>query len=251
MNNPILYYVILVGISILGIFKNSVSLSPLRFHCNNYMLNTYLYFILSWGIVLSTVTAVQYQNIPVQQIFTKPFTILLMIGSFVLILGLMALKAKTSFITKHILFIFLLILFGVTLYPLYILNKDRFNHVGLTTIGIFLILSIITVIRPQLVSDSWGMYLFIALIALLVARLIEIFVIEKANNGQISNYSRMISYAAIGIFTLFIMYDTRQVMINAVSCRVSPFGPDYINESINLFLDSMNLFTNLYSVDVD
>ncbi len=251
MNNPILYYVILVGISILGIFKNSVSLSPLRFHCNNYMLNTYLYFILSWGIVLSTVTAVQYQNIPIQQIFTKPFTILLMIGSFVLILGLMALKAKTSFITKHILFIFLLILFGVTLYPLYILNKDRFNHVGLTTIGIFLILSIITVIRPQLVSDSWGMYLFIALIALLVARLIEIFVIEKANNGQISNYSRMISYAAIGIFTLFIMYDTRQVMINAVSCRVSPFGPDYINESINLFLDSMNLFTNLYSVDVD
>tara|TARA_Y200000002_G_scaffold366321_1_gene357161 strand:+ start:1967 stop:2722 length:756 start_codon:yes stop_codon:yes gene_type:complete len=251
MNNPILYYVILVGISILGIFKNSVSLSPLRFHCNNYMLNTYLYFILSWGIVLSTVTAVQYQNIPVQQIFTKPFTILLMIGSFVLILGLMALKAKTSFITKHILFIFLLILFGVTLYPLYILNKDRFNHVGLTTIGIFLILSIITVIRPQLVSDSWGMYLFIALIALLVARLIEIFVIEKANNGPISNYSRMISYAAIGIFTLFIMYDTRQVMINAVSCRVSPFGPDYINESINLFLDSMNLFTNLYSVDVD
>ena len=251
MNNPILYYVILVGISILGIFNNSVSLSPLRFHCNNYMLNTYLYFILSWGIVLSTVTAVQYQNIPIQQIFTKPFTILLMIGCFVLILGLMALKAKTSFITKHILFIFLLILFGVTLYPLYILNKDRFNHVGLTTIGIFLILSIITVIRPQLVSDSWGMYLFIALIALLIARLIEIFVIEKANNGQISNYSRMISYAAIGIFTLFIMYDTRQVMINAVSCRVSPFGPDYINESINLFLDSMNLFTNLYSVDVD
>ena len=63
MNNPILYYVILVGISVLGIFKNSVSLSPLRFHCNNYMLNTYLYFILSC-IVLSTVTAVQYKNIP-------------------------------------------------------------------------------------------------------------------------------------------------------------------------------------------
>lgn len=251
MNNPILYYVILVGISVLGIFKNSVSLSPLRFHCNNYMLNTYLYFILSWGIVLSTVTAVQYKNIPLQQIFTKPFTILLTIGCIALILGLMALKAKTSFITKHILFILLLVLFGVTLYPLYILNKDRFNHVGLTTIAIFLVLSTITALKPELISDSWSMYLFIAVIALFIARLVELFVIEKGTGGKQSNYSRMVSYAAIGVFSLFIMYDTKQVLINASGCKVSPFGPDYINESINLFLDSMNLFTNLYRVESD
>ena len=251
MNNPILYYVILVGISVLGIFQNSASLSPLRFHCNNYMLNTYLYFILSWGIVLSTVTAVQYKNIPIQQIFTKPFTILLTIGCFALIIGLMALKAKTSFITKHILFILLLILFGVTLYPLYILNKDRFNHIGLTTIGIFLILSIITVVRPQLISNSWSIYLFIALIAILFARLIEVFVIGRGDDGKKSNYSRMISYAVIGVFSLFIMYDTKQVLVNASDCKVSPFGPDYINESINLFLDSLNIFTNLYSIDTD
>lgn len=251
MNNPILYYVILVGISVLGIFKNSVSLSPLRFHCNNYMLNTYLYFILSWGIVLSTVTAVQYKNIPLQQIFTKPFTILLTIGCIALILGLMAIKAKTSFITKHILFILLLVLFGVTLYPLYILNKDRFNHVGLTTIAIFLVLSTITALKPELISDSWSMYLFIAVIALFIARLVEIFVIERGDDGKLSNYSRMVSYGAICIFSLFIMYDTKQVLVNASGCKVSPFGPDYINESINLFLDSMNLFTNLYRVESD
>lgn len=251
MNNPVLYYVIFVGISILGIFQNSVSLSPLRFHCNNYMLNTYLYFILSWSIVLSTVTAVQYKNIPIQQIFTKPFTILLAIGCFALIIGLMAIKAKTSFITKHILFILLLILFGITLYPLYILNKERFNHVGLTTIAIFLVLSIITVLKPQLISDSWGIYLFIALISLLLARLIEFFVIRSSDDMKNLNYSRMISYTAIAIFSLFIMYDTKQVIVNAAGCKVSPFGPDYINESINLFLDSLNLFTNLYSIDTD
>jgi len=215
------------------------------------MLNTYLYFILSWGIVLSTVTAVQYKNIPLQQIFTKPFTILLTIGCIALILGLMALKAKTSFITKHILFILLLVLFGVTLYPLYILNKDRFNHVGLTTIAIFLVLSTITALKPELISDSWSMYLFIAVIALFIARLVEIFVIERGNDGKLSNYSRMVSYGAICIFSLFIMYDTKQVLVNASGCKVSPFGPDYINESINLFLDSMNLFTNLYRVESD
>ena len=163
----------------------------------------------------------------------------------------MALKAKTSFITKHILFILLLVLFGVTLYPLYILNKDRFNHVGLTTIAIFLVLSTITALKPELISDSWSMYLFIAVIALFIARLVELFVIEKGTGGKQSNYSRMVSYAAIGVFSLFIMYDTKQVLINASGCKVSPFGPDYINESINLFLDSMNLFTNLYRVESD
>ena len=35
MDNPVLYYILLVGLSVLGIFNNSVSLNPLRFHCNN------------------------------------------------------------------------------------------------------------------------------------------------------------------------------------------------------------------------
>ena len=95
------------------------------------------------------------------------------------------------------------------------------------------------------------MYLFIAVIALFIARLVEIFMIERGNDGKLSNYSRMVSYGAICIFSLFIMYDTKQILVNASGCKVSPFGPDYINESINLFLDSMNLFTNLYRVESD
>ena len=114
MDNPILYYVLLVGISVLGIFQNSVSLNPLRFHCNNYILNTYLYFILSWAIVLSTVTAIQYKNIPLKDIFTTPFTILLFISSILLLVGLMSMKSSNHFISKHIMFIFLLMLFLAT-----------------------------------------------------------------------------------------------------------------------------------------
>ena len=63
-----------------------------------------------------------------------------------------------------------------------------------------------------------------------------------------SNYSRNITYVAIAIFTLFIMIDTKQVVLNSVKCGVSPYGPDYINESIHLFLDSMNMFQNIYHV---
>ena len=45
------------------------------------------------------------------------------------------------------------------------------------------------------------------------------------------------------------MYDTKSIMKNAIECKVSPFGPDYIKEAINLFLDSVNLFSGLYDVN--
>ena len=246
MDNPVLYYVLLVGLSVLGIFNNSVSLNPLRFHCNNYILNTYLYFILSWGIVLSTVTAIQYKNIPLSEIFTKPFTILLFVSSILLLIGLMSMKSIDYFFSKHIMFIFLLILFGVTLYPYYVYNKNRFNQVGLTTLGIFCVLSIISFIYPNLISSTWSMYLSIALVGLIIARLVELYMIDKTVKS--SNYSRNITYVAIAIFTLFIMIDTKHVVLNSVKCGVSPYGPDYINESIHLFLDSMNMFQNIYHV---
>ena len=37
MNEPVFVYFMLIGLSILGILKNSVSFNPLRFHCDNYI----------------------------------------------------------------------------------------------------------------------------------------------------------------------------------------------------------------------
>ena len=184
-----------------------------------------------------------------KDIFTTPFTILLFISSILLLVGLMSMKSSNHFISKHIMFIFLLMLFGVTLYPYYVYNKNRFNHVGLTTIGIFLVLSIISYVYPNLISSTWHMYLTIALLALIITRLVEMFLLDTTIKN--SNYSNTITYIAIAIFALFIMFDTNQVVINSVKCGVSPFGPDYINESVNLFLDSLNMFQNIYHIRSD
>ena len=43
MNSEILKYVLLIAFSILGIFKNSISFNPTRFHCDNYILNNYVH----------------------------------------------------------------------------------------------------------------------------------------------------------------------------------------------------------------
>ncbi len=100
MNEPVFIYFMLIGLSILGIFKNSVSFNPLRFHCDNYILSTYLYFILSWGIALATVTSMSKKKYDLKKLFTGPFLVLIFLTSILLLIGL-AMTPPKMFFTKH------------------------------------------------------------------------------------------------------------------------------------------------------
>ena len=249
MNEPVFIYFMLIGLSILGIFKNSVSFNPLRFHCDNYILSTYLYFILSWGIALATVTSMSKKKYDLKKLFTGPFLVLIFLTSILLLIGL-AMTPPKMFFTKHILFILEIVILGVTLYPLYLLNRDRFNHVGMTTLLILTLLSIIVYLNPNIINDNIITYLFIGLLGVIIARLVELYMIYT-NKEVNSKFSNAINYIVILLFSFYIMYDTKSIISNAEQCKVSPFGPDYIREAINLFLDSLNMFSGLYHVRND
>lgn len=244
MNEPVFVYFMLIGLSILGILKNSVSFNPLRFHCDNYIFSTYLYFILSWGIALATVTSLSKYKYNVNELFTGPFLVVIFLLSILLLVGLSMIPPE-MFFTKHILFVLEIIILGITLYPLYSFNKDRFNHVGLTTLLILTVLSILVYVNPTLISDNIVTYLFIGLLGVIIARLVEMFLLYR-NKEVNTKFSKTINYIVIILFSFYIMYDTKNIIRNAEQCRVSPIGPDYIRESINLFLDSMNMFSGVY-----
>ena len=244
MDESVFVYFMLIGLSILGIMKNSVSFNPMRFHCDNYILSTYLYFILSWGIALATVTSMSKKKYDLKNLFTGPFLVLIFLTSMLLIVGLSMIPPQ-MFFTKHILFILEIILLGVTLYPLYLLDKDRFNHVGMTTLLILTILSILVYVNPNIIHDNIITYLFIGLLGVIIARLIEIYFLYAKKEVN-SKYSKLINYVIIILFSFYIMYDTKSIIRNAKQCKVSPFGPDYIREAINLFLDSLNMFSGVY-----
>ena len=228
MNNDVLYYTLLIGFTILGIFKNSVSFSPIRFHCDNYVLNTYLYFILSWGIIMATTTTLKNFNIKLDQLFSGPFTILLALSSICLLVGLLFVPPRLFF-TKHLLYIAQMVLLGLTMYPYYVNNKALFYHVAITTLAILVFLSLLTFFAPYIVKDSWFIYLFIGLIGIIIARIVEI--IMTYTYKEKPKFSKWVSYISIVIFSLFIMYDTKKVLVNADKC----VNPDYINESKVLF----------------
>ena len=242
MNRDILFYFILIGFVTFGIFTNSVDFNPVQFHCDNYILNTYLYLILSWAIVMATNSVLQSNNVALHDLFSGPYTIIFFLMSLGLLMGVYFIP-PTMFFTKHLLYIVLIMMMGVFLYPYYINNKKLFNHVGITTLVMLIVLSVISFTFPQLIRGSWGTYLFIGLIGLLIGRIAEIF----TGYGHNEKRSRIISYISIIIFSLYIMYDTKKIIINADNC----VNPDYINESLGLFLDTLNIFQNNYLLSMN
>lgn len=242
MNKEIIHYCLLIGFTVFGIFKNSLSLNPIRFHCDNYILNTYLYFILSWGIIMATNSVLKLHDVKLKDLFSGPFTILLALASIMLLFALMVVPPQL-FLTKHALYITEIVLLGILLYPYYITNTSLFYHVGITTFLILLCLSTFVYLFPDIVKDSWGTYLLIALFSLIISRVVEIFITIKYPEYKTNN--KAISYISIIIFSLILMYDTKKIIVNAENC----YNPDYINESLSLLLDSINIFSNLFVIN--
>ena len=224
------------------ITKNSLSFSPIRFHCPNYILNTYLYTFLSIAILLTTILSIKKINISLEQLFTGPGRFILLFLSIIMIVAVMTVSPQ-YFFTKHLIWVTYLVLMGIILYPIYDTYKDSFTHSAITTLGIMLFLSIIAFMKPELISLSWSNILLMLTISLLVTNISERIL---AYNSLIDSrkYNKLMSYGAIMLFSFWVLYDTKKVIVNADNC----VNPDYINQSLNFVLDSLNIFTNLITI---
>ena len=69
--------------------------------------------------------------------------------------------------------------------------------------------------------------------------LLNIFM-NKDNVSQ-NKWSYILSYGFVILFSFLLLYDTKKLQVQAKKCVI----PDYINESIGIFLDIINLFANM------
>lgn len=81
-----------------------------------------------------------------------------------------------------------------------------------------------------------GGFLFIALIGILVLSVVNIF-------AQIPMLHTVISYAALLIFSLFVLHDTSEVITGKET--------NYVRASLGMFLNILNIFTALLSITDD
>lgn len=79
---------------------------------------------------------------------------------------------------------------------------------------------------------KFSAFLFWALLALIIAKLVNMI------GPQLSTTRKALSYVGLGLFSLFIIYDTNQILSR-------DYQGDFITASMDYYLDMLNLFTNL------
>jgi FtsH-binding integral membrane protein len=97
---------------------------------------------------------------------------------------------------------------------------------------------------------GFGPYLLGALIGLIIAQLI-LFILTATTTIQKEQYfegRKLLSFFGVALFSLFAAYDTQIVKLHARQCKKRG---DYINESLGLFLDFVNLFQNIGIAGMD
>lgn len=118
----------------------------------------------------------------------------------------------------------------------YLSTPDGVNiliNAFMTTVLLFFVMGMIGAKTNKDLS-SLGMYLFVALIALIIASLINLFL-------QSTMMSFILSASGAIIFSLYIMYDINQIIkgnINSVTHATISLYLDFVN----LFLSLLNLF---------
>lgn len=239
LNYKLLSALVTVVIAVLGIFKSSIRLNPVQFTCDNYVLTSYLYIVLSMAIVASVIFS--YEHFQISPVFL--FSNILRLFIMVAVLGLVVVLATTNakhFWSKHLFFMAFLIAIATLLYPLFVMNPQTFYHAGFQTVCIVLVLTFIALLAKDWIHDSVGSYLFIALIILLCVSIGEL-ILRYFNILQLPNSRRIISYLTIVLFAGFILFDTKSILQAAGKC----VNADYISQSLNIFLDSLNIFAAL------
>jgi len=145
---------------------------------------------------------------------------------------------KTVF--KHLSWLVWIITMGITMYPIYLRSKQ--NGVFLSSLAVtFAMVATLTTVafyRPDMIDLKMGPIL---LVLLLSGILLKIFTAIFAKRKTANNISYYTSYVFIVLFSLFILYDTKKLQVNAKKCVI----PDYINESMGVFLDVLNLFSSI------
>jgi len=231
--------------TIFFIAQNSIDFNPIRFHCKNYILNSYLYIFLAIAIIISTVFSMNNFNIDDVNLFTGSSKFLLILVSLILLVSVMTIKPN-YFFTKHILYILWIILLGIFVYPIYRNNKYLFYTSSISTLIIIFVLSILAFKYPNFIKESWNFYLFTLLLGLFVAVITEN-LLRNYNVVKTKKYNKLLSYGTIILFSFFMLYDTKMLIKNSKLCGVS-LEPDYINQSIDIVLNSLNIFTGIVNI---
>lgn len=223
--------------------------------CNNFIFNTYAYvtFMTVW-IIACNLYLIDYiktnpksnnnnnNNTSLFLVLSPINMILIFIVSIVLLYQVMTTPAE-QVVRKHTLLLLFLSVFSIFTVRLTqrIQNQDpqALARLATTFFSIVVAASVFAFSFPNMIKTWWIFALLVALIGIIIARI----TMAILGYSKSSPESQGLSTFAAFIFTLFIAYDTKVAAAASRTCREGK--ADYIRYSTDLFLDFLNLFSNL------
>lgn len=168
----------------------------------------------------------------------------LMIAELALVIFLSARIMKMSFTTASISFIIYSILNGATLsLILMAYTMESIATTFFVTAGTFGAMSLVGIFTKKNLS-TMGRFLFMALIGLLIATIVNVFVASTA-------FSWVLTYAGVIIFCGLTAYDTqrmKEILMNSEYYGESNMLKIALLCSLSLYLDFINLFLYLLRI---
>ena len=202
------------------------SSTGLIWNCDNAVASNYLYVLLAFVSIWFFITMLP-ENM------NSSLYILAIINIFVLLFVILFIPSK-YFIVKHLVWFLYLLAMAYIIKPS--IQRNNIVFTVLITAGLFILLSFLGSIFGEYISLGWEKYLLMGLIGLILISVVSFFLPRN------QNFIYTISYITIGLFAMFVLVDTKKIL--SVNCA----DPDYINSSMSLFLDVLNIFSAVNNV---
>jgi FtsH-binding integral membrane protein len=225
--------------------------------CNNYVLNTYLYIILSillmFIVVLindkfglfNSMLAWMTQGSIYRVVVTFILLLVVLIG---LIITLQIIK-PTNIIASNLIWALLIIVLGIILIPTIWFARltDVVGLAGMLTILITIVVGYLGYYYgDEIVTFDWDKYLNIALIVLILVMILGPLMITNPNTMYM--FYMVVSIIGLIIFVLLLLSNHKQLKKNADKCIDGQVVPNYPVESFNIFIKMLNIFQDLIRI---
>ena len=223
---------ILTGITYFSAFKNG------KPTCDRFMVNNFLYLLVSLMIYITAIKVYEEKNIRFgnNEAGVKFGLVILCI------IFLVSISYVDNQLIKHLFgILFIILLAYIVKGQIEKYDKELIKDTILKVTIIVLACVLIAITFPQFIKPSMGNILIIGLLAGIIFKIIDTVILDR-------KYTNYISYIMVALFTGFVIYDTDRVRKVGENCKKTGM-PNYLSNMVDMFLNIINLFSNIAAVN--
>ena len=225
--------------------------------CNNYILNTYLYIILSILLIFMVILVNDKFGIfnsllmwMYQGSMFKIVLIFLLLLSVLIGLSIALVYVNpNNIVASNLIWASLILTLGIFLIPTIWFGRltDVVGIAGMLTILITIVVGFLGYYYGnEIVTFDWDKYLNYALIVLILVMIVGPLMITEPTTMYM--FYMVVSIIGLIIFVLLLLSNHKQLKQNADKCIDGKVVPNYPVESFNIFIKMLNIFQDLIRI---